>query len=176
MSQVRVVRYDPDWPFAFAQEADRILTGVSFNVLRIHHIGSTAVLGIYAKPIIDILLEVEDIEAVDIHVSHMIRLDYEPMGAYGIPGRRYFRRHIDGHRSHHLHAYPKGHSEIGRHLVFRDYLRVNRQAAERYGRQKLEVAAKYPDDLNGYAKAKADFVAELETEALAWARSDRLSP
>lgn len=171
MPQVRVVPHDTDWAFAFAREADRILAGVSFEVVKIHHIGSTAVRGIYAKPIIDILIEVKDIDAVDRNATDMVRLDYEAMGAYGVPGRRYFRRYTDGHRSHHVHAYPEGHSEIERHLVFRDYLRANRRAAERYGRHKLEVAARYPDDLSGYAKAKADFVTEMEAKALALARS-----
>ena len=175
MPQVRVVPYDTDWPSAFAREADRILAGVSFEVMKIHHIGSTAVPGIYAKPIIDILIEVKDIEAVDRHATDMTRLGYEAMGAYGIPGRRYFRRHTDGHRSHHVHAYPTGHSEIERHLVFRDFLRVNRRAADRYARHKLKAAARYPDDLSGYAEAKADFVAAMEADALAWAGSIRES-
>lgn len=144
MAQVRVVPYDPAWPAAFAREAERIKAGVSFKVAKIHRVGSTAVPRIYAKPIIDILIEVLDIEEVDLHVTDMVGLDYEPMGAYGIPRRRYFRRYVNGHRSHHVHAYPTAHLAIERHLVFRDFLRANRQAADRYGRTKLEVAAQYP--------------------------------
>ena len=116
--QVKVVAHDPAWKIDFQverQHIDRVLGDI---VVCLHHIGSTAIPGIFAKPIIDILLEVDDIVRLDDMSSAMAQLGYEAMGEFGIPGRRYFRKdNASGVRTHHVHAFAQGSTEIERHLL-----------------------------------------------------------
>lgn len=116
---LRVVPPDPAWPDAFRSEARRIRTALDGPVRSIHHIGSTAVPGIHAKPIIDILLEVSDLAALDARTPAMAALGYEALGEFGIPRRRYFRRNSGADvRTHQVHAFPVGDVGIQRHLAF----------------------------------------------------------
>src|SRR5687767_5851971 len=90
--RITVVPYDPLWPQRYAAAASEITSAMGSNLLAIHHIGSTAVPGLHAKPVIDILVVVEDLNAVDQRSVEMERLGYQVMGEFGIIGRRYFRR------------------------------------------------------------------------------------
>ena len=88
-------------------------------VVALHHIGSTSIPGIFAKPIIDILLEVSDLEKLDKQSHALVALGYERLGEFGIVGRRYFRKNsASGIRTHHVHAFQTGNAEIERHLAF----------------------------------------------------------
>lgn len=91
------------------------------EIVQIYHIGSTAIEGIYAKPIIDILAEVEDINNVDNYNEQMKSLGYIPKGEYGIKGRRFFLKGLY-HRTHHVHIFEKGDSQVERYINFRDYM------------------------------------------------------
>ena len=103
---IEVVAYNPEWVAAFEDEANHIHRVLADVELRIHHIGSTAIPNIYAKPIIDILLEVNDVSQLDTMSSSFDELGYEQMGEFGIPGRRYFRKDNEqGIRTHHIHAF-----------------------------------------------------------------------
>ena len=110
MRVIRVVAPDPNWQESYATEAARIMGALDDIVAAAHHIGSTSIPGIYAKPTIDILLVVDDLDALDAGSPAMVQLGYEVMGAYGIPGRRYFRK-IDqqGNHTHHVHAFQVDH-------------------------------------------------------------------
>src|SRR5687768_7900854 len=90
--RIQVVASDPDWAATFQQEARQIARALGERVVAIHHIGSTAIPGIVAKPIIDILLEVADIRRLDSLAAGMASLGYECLGEYGMSGRRYFRK------------------------------------------------------------------------------------
>src|SRR5690606_37062128 len=92
VSRICVVDYNPDWPLVYKQEADLVSRAAGETFVRIHHIGSTAIPGIMAKPVIDMLLEVSAIEALDAQSEKFEMLGYEVMGEFGISGRRYFRR------------------------------------------------------------------------------------
>ena len=92
MRQVKVVPHDLQWREAFAVESKRVTAALGDNVVTIHHIGSTSIPGIYAKPIIDLLVEVKNIALVDEQSLPMESLGYEVMGEFGIAGRRYFRK------------------------------------------------------------------------------------
>src|SRR5437016_5447606 len=92
MTQIAVVPYDSDWPREFALASVAVADAMGGNLLAIHHIGSTAIPGIDAKPVIDILAVVSDIAAVDQSAAQMESLGYQAMGEFGIAGRRYFRR------------------------------------------------------------------------------------
>src|ERR671921_2732344 len=104
MTKVEVVPHNPRWREAFEAEARQVAAALGENVVAIHHIGSTAIPNIYAKPVIDLLVEVRDITEADGRSSAMESLGYEVMGEYGIPGRRYFRKDDrQGVRTHNLH-------------------------------------------------------------------------
>jgi len=165
---VRVVPYDSHWPASYAAEAERICKAVGEVAVRIHHIGSTSVPGLSAKPIIDILLEVSDLAALDACSPTIEALGYEAMGELGIPGRRYFRRDNDfGERTHQIHAFAVSSEEIHRHLAFRDYLIAHPEIARAYGELKQELALRFPTDIDGYMDGKDSFVKRHEAEALA---------
>ena len=115
---VIVVPHDPAWPQHFDMESRRIAERLGGIVYRLHHIGSTAIPGIAAKPIIDMLMEVAYLGALDSATADFEALGYESMGEYGIPGRRYFRRNDShGRRTHHLHAFRLGTDDAQRHLA-----------------------------------------------------------
>jgi GrpB-like predicted nucleotidyltransferase (UPF0157 family) len=173
MRKVVMVPYRPDWPERFEQESAR-LRPVFGEKAQIHHIGSTSVPGLCAKPVIDILVEVPNIRQVDRLNPQMELLGYEPRGEFGLPGRRYFPREVDGERTHHVHVYKAGTSEARRHLAFRDYLRSHPQTAEEYGRLKSQLALSYPEDIQGYMDGKDAFVKDVERQALDWDLARRI--
>lgn len=154
--KIELVDYNPGWPLLFASEAKAIKSVLGANVINIHHIGSTAVPGLTAKPIIDILLEVADIAALS-HANVLKDLHYQARGESGIVGRRYF---IKGGsvRTHHLHGFITGDANIVRHLAFRDYLRANSAAAAEYARVKRNAAQACHNDGAVYAALKAPFL------------------
>ncbi len=172
--QVRVAPYDERWPALFAAEETRLSEVFGSLAAAIHHIGSTSVPGLAAKPIVDILVEVIDVGAVDGLGQAMSVLGYEAMGEFGLPGRRYFRKGGD-QRTHQVHVFAAGSSEAVRHLAFRDYLRAHPEEAAAYGRLKTELARRHPTDIQAYMDGKDVFVKELEARALAW-RNGRIPP
>ena len=165
---VKVVEYTPDWSAAFEAEALLLEKAIGDNLVRLFHIGSTSVPGLKAKPIIDILPVVLDIERLDAKNGAFAAAGYEAMGEFGIPGRRYFHKGGVG-RTHHVHAfqydcvYP-----ILRHVAFRDYLRAHADVRDAYGELKTELAARFPNDIDGYCDGKDAFVKRVEAEALLW--------
>src|SRR4028119_262931 len=132
MKKVEVVAHSPQWRDAFEAEAKHVGAALGENVLAIHHIGSTAIPNIYAKPIVDLLVEVRDITEVDGQSSAMELIGYEVMGEFGIPGRRYFRKNNrEGIRTHQIHTFETGSAEVERHLAFRDYMIAHPGDAQR---------------------------------------------
>ena len=169
MMKVRVVFHDPQWRQAFEAEAEQVAVALGESVVAIHHIGSTAVPDIYAKPIIDLLVEVRDITKVDDQSLVMQALGYEVMGEFGIPGRRYFRKNDrEGNRTHHVHAFRAGSEEVVRHLAFRDYLTAHPDDAQRYSDLKRRLADEYPDSIDEYMNGKDGFIKEMDRRAAQW--------
>ncbi|HEY9799365.1 MAG TPA: GrpB family protein [Leptolyngbyaceae cyanobacterium] len=166
--KVEVVPHDAAWRSKFADESNLITPALGDNLVMIHHIGSTSIPGIYAKPIIDILVEVKDITEVDQQNAAMTALGYEAMGEFVIPGRRYFRKHIASQRSHHVHIFAADSPEVERHLAFRDYMIAHPEYAQKYSELKRELAKLYPEDIYGYMDGKDGFIKEMERKALAW--------
>ena len=167
--KVEVVPHDPTWQVSFIEESKQIALAMGSNVVTIHHIGSTAIPNIYAKPIIDFLIEVKDIAKVDDRNPAMAALGYEAMGEFGIPGRRFFRKNNSaGKRTHHLHAFEAKSAEVKRHLAFRDYTIAHPEVAQKYSELKRELAKKYPEDIQGYMNGKNGFIKEVEKKALEW--------
>ena len=164
-----VVPHDPAWSMQYLQEAGAIHGALGGTVKALHHIGSTAIPGILAKPVIDILVGVSSLEGVDERVEFMGALGYEAKGAFGLPGRRYFRK-TDGRgaRTHHVHAYLHESAEFTRHLAFRDYLRAHPAEAQLYSDLKAGLVRDKTLDRKAYQAAKSAFVAAFERDALAW--------
>jgi GrpB-like predicted nucleotidyltransferase (UPF0157 family) len=173
MRKVEVVDHNLRWQDDFADEAGRIAEALGGEVVTIHHIGSTSIPAIASKPIIDILLEVCDVTALDAKASAMENLDYEAKGEFGIPGRRYFRKDdADGRRTHHVHAFAAGSSEAVRHLTFRDYLVAHPVEARAYGELKRRLAEAHPDDADAYMEGKDDFIKQIDEKAARWRQSN----
>ena len=169
MSQhVVVVPYNPQWPALYEQEAQAIGQILGENLTAIHHIGSTSVPGLAAKPIIDIMPVVRDLAQVDACSAQFEALGYEVMGEFGIPGRRYYRKGGEN-RTHQIHAFSEeDHWNIDRHLAVRDYLRAHPKEAKLYGDLKQRLAQQFPEDIEQYCDGKDAFVKALEKRAYAW--------
>jgi len=168
MLMVVVLPYDLTWPDAFRQEALELRRALGDRIVALHHIGSTSVPGLLAKPIIDMLLEVSALEGLDRGNPQMRALGYEVMGAFGIEGRRYFRKSdADGVRTHQIHAFQSGSPHLLRHLAFRDFLRAHPGVAEAYGALKLELLG-VSGQAGAYMDGKDAFVRRVEGEALEW--------
>ncbi len=169
MRKVEVVPHNPRWRDAFEVEARHIAVALNENVVAIHHIGSTAIPNIFAKPVIDLLVEVRDITQVDGQSSAMESLDYEVMGEFGIPGRRYFRKdNEEGIRTHQIHAFESGSTEVERHLAFRDYMIAHPGDAQRYSELKRKLAEEHPQSMDGYMDGKDSFIKEMDWKAAQW--------
>ena len=160
--------HSPDWAVEFRDEAARLEAALGDDLVAVHHVGSTAIPGIKAKPIIDILLEVREVEGLDGRGSEMAALGYEARGEFGIPGRRFFVKHTEGRRTHHIHAFTTGNPELERHLAFRDFMISHPQEAEAYGRLKEGLAKRFPTDIEAYMGGKDAFIKEMEKRTLAW--------
>ena len=157
------------WKGDFEQEAARIRSALGPALIALHHIGSTAIPDLPAKPIIDIMAEAVSLEALNAHCREMERLGYEVMGEFGIPGRRYFRKdNAAGIRTHQVHAFATGSAHLARHLAFRDYLRAYPETAREYGALKLRLAESCRGDVEAYIEGKDAFVKNVERKALEW--------
>lgn len=172
MRPTKVVPYDAAWISRFEEAAVDLRAAFGANLVAIHHIGSTAIPGMAAKPVIDILPVLHDVDRVADAESSLSRLGYEIRGENGIPGRRYFVKESDGERVQHVHAFEAGHPAITAHLAFRDYLAAHDAAAREYAALKLHLAARHAQDRGRYVEGKAALMAELERRALAWRARD----
>lgn len=152
---VEIVDHDPAWAERFTAEHERLAP--LLGDAEIHHIGSTAVPGLAAKPVIDLMALVGDVDAP---VETLVQ-----RGGYVFPeafnatlcDRRWLCRPSAAHRTHHLHL-VSDREELGRHLRFRDGLRADPGLAAQYAMLKRELAARFPDDRERYSEAKAAFV------------------
>jgi GrpB-like predicted nucleotidyltransferase (UPF0157 family) len=168
--RVEVVPHNPEWKGEFERESQLIARAMGDIIVTIHHIGSTAIPGVYAKPIIDFLVEVQDITRVDERNAVMQALGYEAMGEFGLSGRRYFRKdNQQGIRTHHVHTYVADSPEIKRHLAFRDYMIAHPEDAQKYSELKLALVQKLDwNDIEGYMDGKDGFIKEMQKRALEW--------
>ncbi len=169
--RVRVVPHDPAWTEGFEREAAALRSVLGDEALAVHHIGSTSVPGLQAKPTIDVLIEAREIETLDDLEAAMAERGYEAWGEYGIPGRRFFTRDLGPERLCNVHAFETGSPEVERHLAFKDYLREHPQTARAYGDLKGDLAERFPGDIEAYMDGKDAFVKWVEREALSWSRT-----
>lgn len=168
--QVRVIEVVPHnlhWQEEFIKAADELRKIFGAEVVEIHHIGSTAIPGIYAKPVIDILIVVRDISVIDSYNDRMSEAGYIARGENGIAGRRYFLKGLYN-RTHHVHIFQAENPEIDKHLNFRDYLIHHPEEGKRYGALKKELAEKFRFDSLSYVDGKDAYIKEVDKKAQEW--------
>ncbi len=154
MSRLVVVDYDPNWPRLFESMRSTIWPAVADIAMSIEHVGSTAVLGLAAKPVIDIDVVVAD-DQVAAGIARLATLGYEHQGDCGVPQREAFRAPL-GRPAHHLYLCPASSPGLANHLAIRDHLRANPGEAREYGELKKRLAIAFADDVDGYVEAKSD--------------------
>jgi GrpB-like predicted nucleotidyltransferase (UPF0157 family) len=158
-----LVPHDPRWAQAYAREAARIRAAFGARPAEIAHVGSTAVPGLAAKPILDVMIGRPADGDVAPYVAAMERIGYEHRGPYGIPGRNYFvRDDAAGRRTHHVHMVAHGGAFWRRHLAFRDQLRAHPGHAAAYEALKRRLAERHAHDRDAYTDGKTAFVQEIE--------------
>lgn len=173
MRTTKILAWNEEWEKLYKQEERKLKVVFKNELIDIFHIGSTSIRTIgYAKPIIDILMVVKDIEKIDVYNEEMAALDYEKRGENGIIGRRYFPKGKDN-RTHHLHIFELGNENIKAHLVFKEYLIMHPFDAKKYGELKISLAEQFPNDHYKYQESKQQFVDELVNKAKAWASKRR---
>ena len=158
--------YDPDWPSRFRSEAAAIRSALGDQVMRVEHVGSTAVPGLAAKPVIDIQVSVKAMVPRSAHADGLIGLGYRwAIDPWSVE-HEFFSKEADGKRAFHVHVCPEGSDWERRHIAFRDWLRANPDDAARYERLKRELAERHPRDAYAYADAKTTFISEIESRAV----------
>jgi GrpB-like predicted nucleotidyltransferase (UPF0157 family) len=161
--RIELVDHDPSWAELFATEKDRISAVFGGRAVGIEHIGSTAVPDLCAKPIVDVLVGLRDLEISDDEVEAMRALGYQYLGEYGLPERLFFRKDP---RTHHVHVVLHGGEHWVRQLTFRDALRTDEEERRRYAEFKRRLAAEgHPRDV--YTELKTPFIREVEARARA---------
>lgn len=169
---ITVLDYDARWPQDYERERARLADILKDNGLAMYHIGSTAVPGLAAKPIIDIMAVVRSLEQVDAVAEQFSAIGYEYLGEFGIAGRRYLRKGGD-ERTHQVHIFQaEDWQNISRHLAFRDYMRSHEKERAAYAQLKKNLARQFPYDIDGYCDGKEQFVREIEARALSTYEDD----
>jgi GrpB-like predicted nucleotidyltransferase (UPF0157 family) len=161
---VVIVGYDPSWPDTFAQLRDRVAAALGPLAVAIEHIGSTAVPGLAAKPIIDLDVVIANRANLPAVMRRLRPLGYHHEGDLGVPGREAFTTPA-GAPPHHLYVCVVGTPALNRHLTFRDALRAHPAAADAYGDLKRTLAARLSHDRVAYTEAKTGFVERALAEA-----------
>jgi GrpB-like predicted nucleotidyltransferase (UPF0157 family) len=170
---VAVVPYDPQWLESFRAEKDHLLACLPTDLVRrVEHFGSTAVPGLWAKPIIDILVEVTDLSETRARIAPILEAqgyDYfwrPTRGDDGPPFYAWFiKRDANGRRTHHIHMVEATFREHWDRLLFRDYLIAHPEVARRYQALKLELASQFAEDRLAYTHGKAAFIDAVTAEA-----------
>jgi GrpB-like predicted nucleotidyltransferase (UPF0157 family) len=162
---------DPAWPKIAARHADRLRALVP-ALVAVHHIGSTSVPGLAAKPIIDLMPLVTDLADLDRQRARVEALGYEWHGELGIPGRRYCTlSDATGARIVQLHCFKADSPHAVRHLAFRDYLRAHPEASQAYETEKRRARDLHPNDSHAYSDEKAAWIQKIEAVSLKWSAS-----
>ena len=161
-----VLDYDPTWPAIFQSLRKRIADALGDMAAAIEHVGSTAVPGLVAKPIVDIDVLLASEPMLPAAIERLASLGYIHRGNLGVPEREAFYAPAND-PPHHLYVCPPGSAEFRRHMAFREYLRAHPKDAKMYGDLKLVLAKRFREDRSAYNSAKTEFVAELTSRAIA---------
>lgn len=166
---VIVVPYDPEWPNLFQAFAHDIRLALGEVALRIDHIGSTSVMGLAAKPVIDIQISVESLEPMSRYLGPLTDLGYVWIVDNPDVTKRYFRE-PPGQARTHVHVRKAGSLSEQLSLLFRDYLRVHPQTAQEYAQLKYKLARKFKNDREKYTESKSPFIWNTIRRASEWSQ------
>jgi GrpB-like predicted nucleotidyltransferase (UPF0157 family) len=162
--EIVIVEYDPAWPSEFERLRDRAQAALGNIAVAIEHVGSTAVPGLPAKDLIDMVVVVESDDDVGEAITHLESIGYRARGNLGVEGRDAFWW-PDGEKRHHLYVSPTTSAELQAQVAFRDRLLSDPGVAREYVELKRVLAARHRDDRLAYTDAKADFIeATLQRE------------
>ncbi|GGI43497.1 GrpB family protein [Mammaliicoccus stepanovicii] len=164
--EINLTNYQTSWVDKYKEECEILNEILGNEVIKFEHFGSTAVEGMKAKPVVDMMVIVKDIEKIDLYNKKFESLGYDVAGEWGIEGRRLLRKG-GNRRTHHIHIYEYTNKEIKRHLLVRDYLRINTEEAQKYSEMKASLAEKYNNTYD-YSKGKRGYVSELEQRAITY--------
>lgn len=158
--EVRLFPHDPSWPEAYAVERRRLLSALPGVFIDVQHVGSTAVSGLTAKPIIDILAGVTSMAVAESVIAPLCDSGYTTSAEYNaaLSDRKWLMRWADGRRTHHLHVVVQDGPVWHEWLCFRDALRAQPALAALYAELKADCARKHPRDREAYTQAKAEFI------------------
>jgi GrpB-like predicted nucleotidyltransferase (UPF0157 family) len=158
---VRLAAPDGSWSAAFREEQARLRDALSGLPAVIEHVGSTAIPGLPAKPILDVMVGRPAASELAPYVRALVSVGYRYRGENGLPGREYFLRELlDGRRTHHLHLVVEGGTYWEAYLGFREYLRRVPARAAEYAALKQALAVRYAGDREAYTDAKTEFIVE----------------
>ena len=162
-----IVPYDKTWKEKFESAKQNLFNIFGNLVIDIEHFGSTSIVGMSAKPIIDIMVFVSDINEVDNYNDRMKSLGYVPKGENGMKGRRYFQKFDDDGVNHveHIHCYEKNNIHALEELMFRDFLKINQKAFDNYKAIKYEASKKYRYSPSEYTNYKTECINKIMKEA-----------
>ena len=167
---IATVDHDPQWPAMFAVEKRRLRDALGDVAVRIEHIGSTAVPGLAAKPIIDIDVYVRALEPMALYREPLEALGYIFQFDPETPGLHFFGYPAERPRRFHVHVAEVGGRYMVADLAVRDFLRTHPDVAEEYARLKRALTAQHPGDRDAYIAGKAPFMTALQARALHWAK------
>lgn len=167
-SRYLFAEYSFDWPRLFEEEAARWREMLGELLVKVHHVGSTSVPGLAAKPVIDLLPEVRDIAEVEERAGDIEEAGYRAWGEYGLPGRQFFTKDSGEYRTHNIHVYETGNIAIVRHVAFCAYLRSHDDERQDYEALKRAAYAAHPADIKGYCAYKDAWIKRVEPLAVAW--------
>jgi GrpB-like predicted nucleotidyltransferase (UPF0157 family) len=162
--KIIIVDYNPEWPALFQLEKSGLEKILNDGGIIIEHIGSTSVEKLAAKPVIDILIGLENFDKAGNYIHPIISLGYQYISQFEdvMPFRRFFIKEVEEIRTHHIHMVGRGTEFWNRHLAFRDHLRNNAQARNSYADLKKELSKKEWKGGNEYASAKTAFIQRIE--------------
>ncbi|WP_108819248.1 GrpB family protein [Pseudovibrio sp. Alg231-02] len=153
----KITAFNPAWSNMFEKERGRISGAFGDTLVSIYHVGSTAITGLAAKPEIDMLVEVSSQQRTS-EVDNVMRSLGYSRGKDLSPEHYFYRRDVDGVRTHKVHVCPTGHSQISRMLRFRDLLRQDAELKDQYQCLKLKLEAENTDGIKEYLAGKAPFI------------------
>jgi GrpB-like predicted nucleotidyltransferase (UPF0157 family) len=163
-----IVDYSPQWASDYKAEATLLKAIFKDAIFSIHHIGSTSIPGMKAKPIIDILMTTDNLERIDDFDTQMEYHGYVVGGEFGLPGRRFFCKGNQDHCKVHIHVYEISNPVIEKYILFRDYLIAYPNEVKDYEALKVGLAEKYPHNRTLYTQNKSAYITKILTKAIKW--------
>jgi GrpB-like predicted nucleotidyltransferase (UPF0157 family) len=161
--RVQIEEHNPEWFKQYESEKKRLCELLGEVILGIEHIGSTSIPGMWAKPIVDILIGVDSLPLEEFYINKLIEIGYEYLGEAGVSGRLYFRKRAP--HKYNVHVTKIGSDIWNNNIVLRDYLCDNRDEALKYSAIKLKIISEGTNSLLEYSKKKSEYINEIIKKA-----------